>query len=104
MPNLLETFACEGGATAGYQLAGFDVYAIDLDANRLNYNPATWRRTGDAMELLSLLARGGGASFTNRYTGEIRVMYAGDFAAAHASHLASFTRLGTRRVRQVGRD
>ena len=38
-PRLLDLFACEGGASVGYDRAGFDVYAVDLDANRLKHNP-----------------------------------------------------------------
>ena len=38
-PKLLDLFACEGGASVGYERAGFDVYAVDLDANRLKRNP-----------------------------------------------------------------
>ena len=38
-PKLLDLFACEGGASVGYERAGFDVYAVDFDANRLKRNP-----------------------------------------------------------------
>lgn len=31
-PRLLDAYCCEGGATAGYQAAGFHVTGIDLDA------------------------------------------------------------------------
>lgn len=38
-PRLLDLFACEGGASVGYAKAGFDVFAVDLDENRLKRNP-----------------------------------------------------------------
>lgn len=41
-PKLLDLFACEGGASIGYARAGFDVMAVDMDANRLKRNPHAW--------------------------------------------------------------
>lgn len=46
-PKLLDLFACEGGASVGYARAGFDVLAVDMDANRLKRNPHAWL-VGDA--------------------------------------------------------
>lgn len=51
-PRLLEGCACEGGATAGYQRAGWHVTAVDLDENRLKYNPADDVVHGDAIAYL----------------------------------------------------
>jgi len=51
-PRLLDLFACEGGATAGYQRAGWHVTAVDKDLNRLHYNPAGPRYGGDALDFL----------------------------------------------------
>lgn len=48
-PRLLDAFACEGGATAGYQRAGFHVTAVDMDANRLKHNPADVKIVADAV-------------------------------------------------------
>jgi hypothetical protein len=39
-PKLLETHACQGGATAGYIRAGWDVTVVDIDARHAKYNPA----------------------------------------------------------------
>jgi DNA (cytosine-5)-methyltransferase 1 len=37
--RLLETHACQGGATAGYMRAGFDVTVVDIDKRHAKYNP-----------------------------------------------------------------
>jgi DNA (cytosine-5)-methyltransferase 1 len=39
-PRLLETHACQGGATDGYRRAGWDVTAVDVNKNHTKYNPA----------------------------------------------------------------
>lgn len=39
-PRLLETHPCQGGATAGYQRAGWHVTAVDIAPNHGKYNPA----------------------------------------------------------------
>lgn len=39
-PRLLETHACQGGATAGYLRAGWDVTVVDINRNHAKYNPA----------------------------------------------------------------
>jgi DNA (cytosine-5)-methyltransferase 1 len=48
-----DLFACEGAASVGYQRAGFDVIAVDLDANRLAYNPADHLHLGDALDAIT---------------------------------------------------
>jgi DNA (cytosine-5)-methyltransferase 1 len=50
-PRLLDLFCCEGGASVGYARAGFDVHAVDLDANRLKRNPHAWL-VGDAFDVI----------------------------------------------------
>lgn len=37
--RLLETHACQGGATAGYMRAGWDVTVVDIARNHAKYNP-----------------------------------------------------------------
>lgn len=52
MMRLLETHPCEGGGTAGYQRAGWEVTAVDMDRNRLAYNPAEHKVVGDAVAFI----------------------------------------------------
>lgn len=52
-PELLDLCGCEGGATVGYQRAGWRVTAVDMAANRLKYNPADDVVCGDALEYLA---------------------------------------------------
>jgi DNA (cytosine-5)-methyltransferase 1 len=37
--KLLETHACQGGATAGYMRAGWNVTVVDIDKRHAKYNP-----------------------------------------------------------------
>lgn len=50
--RLLDAYACEGGATRGYQRAGFHVTAVDTDKNRLRRNPADVKVIGDAVAFI----------------------------------------------------
>jgi DNA (cytosine-5)-methyltransferase 1 len=52
--RLLELYACEGGASAGYQRAGWEVTAVDIDPNRLKYNPADHKVIADAYNYVTL--------------------------------------------------
>lgn len=55
-PKLLDLFACEGGASVGYARAGFEVRAVDMDANRLKRNPHAWL-VDDAFAVIERHAR-----------------------------------------------
>lgn len=81
-PKLLDLCACEGGAGVGYDRAGFDVYSVDLDANRLKRNPYP-RTTADALKVVERLLCG----YPVRFSGLWRTEYLGlsDFAAIHVS-------------------
>lgn len=48
-PRLLETHPCQGGATAGYIRAGWDVTAVDIAKNHAKYNPAPTFVIADAV-------------------------------------------------------
>lgn len=52
-PRLLELAACEGGATRGYQNAGWHVTAVDLDGAALRRNPADVTVQADALDFLA---------------------------------------------------
>jgi DNA (cytosine-5)-methyltransferase 1 len=52
-PRLLDLCACEGGATAGYQAAGWHVTAVDLDEAALRRNPADDTYLADALAFLA---------------------------------------------------
>ena len=52
-PRLLELCACEGGASFGYQQAGWFVTAVDLDGAALKRNPAHETVQADALEYLA---------------------------------------------------
>jgi DNA (cytosine-5)-methyltransferase 1 len=100
-PRLLDLFCCEGGASRGYDLAGFDVYGIDLftktkggfSRKRYPY-PA---RQGDALFAMEMLLADGGLRFDN---GELLVLR--DFAAVHASPPCQHASAGTRAMRSKG--
>jgi DNA (cytosine-5)-methyltransferase 1 len=51
-PRLLDAFSCQGGATRGYQRAGFHVTALDNNAERAALNPADDVVVADAVEFI----------------------------------------------------
>lgn len=52
-PLLLDLFAGEGGATCGYQRAGWQVIAVDINPEALARNPAEVKWVADALEHLA---------------------------------------------------
>jgi DNA (cytosine-5)-methyltransferase 1 len=97
-PKILDTFACAGAAGTGYQRAGFDVYAVELDPVRAAHNPFPVH-VGDALAALRTLIAGGKVDFVlpdGRRTVKVNGRAAGlagdivwlgleDFTAAHGS-------------------
>ena len=81
-PKLLDLCGCEGGASAGYAET-HDVYVVDMDANRLKYNPFP-SLVADALEVLILLIAGEKVCFTSR-DGHTVWLGLADFAAIHVS-------------------
>ena len=82
--KLLDLCGCEGGASAGYYRAGFDIYVIDMDANRLRHNPHP-SLVGDALDALVQLISGGGLWFVSQDGTRRIFLRLSDFAAIHVS-------------------
>lgn len=55
--RLLDLCGCEGGASAGYQRAGWHVTSVDLDPAALKRNPADVTIVGDALDYLAAHGR-----------------------------------------------
>jgi DNA (cytosine-5)-methyltransferase 1 len=77
MPRILDLYSCAGGMGHGYRLAGFEVFAVDLDEQPNNPFPFY---QGDALEVLRTLLDGGSITFSNGET-----LSLSDFATIHAS-------------------
>lgn len=79
-PKLLDLFCCEGGASMGYHLAGFDVYGVDLfDKHSQSRYPFPSFK-GDAILALVRLLAGERLAFNNGESFDIF-----DFVAKAAS-------------------
>lgn len=81
-PKLLDLYACQGGAGAGYARAGFDVYASDLEPKHAKRNPFPFH-VGSALNALEVLIEGDSLPF--RIDGTVQWLRLADFDAIHAS-------------------
>lgn len=82
-PKMLDLFGCEGGASEGYNRAGFDVFVVDFDKNRLKRNPFP-SHLGDALVVMRTLIDGGRVDFTHR-DGRVQWLSLADFVLTHGS-------------------
>lgn len=98
--RILELCACEGGATAGYQRAGFEAYAVDLDRNRLKYSPAEGHLIADALDVLVRLLNGEAIDFLLRDGSEVSLRLE-DFDAIHVSPPCQYYTRGNARLRSM---
>lgn len=80
-PKLLDLFCCEGGAGAGYERAGFEVYGVDIEPQPRF--PFAFHQ-GDALDVLRELIRGDSVFFT-RPDGTTESLSLSDFSLIHAS-------------------
>jgi len=81
--RILDLFAGSGGAGRGYELAGFDVYSVDLDHQALVHNPHA-TTTRDALAVMRELLRGERVTFWRAGAKQVHRTI-DDFDAIHAS-------------------
>jgi DNA (cytosine-5)-methyltransferase 1 len=88
-PRLLDLFCCEGGASKGYDRAGFQVYGLDLfqKFSRKRYPFPSYQ--GDALDALRRLLAGDTLPFTDQ-DGTVEWLTLADFAAIAASPPCQF--------------
>lgn len=77
-PKLLDLFSKAGGAGTGYERAGFDVHAVDIEAQPNSPHPFY---RADAVDIIARLLSGRGVQFEPG----ARPLTIDDFAVIHAS-------------------
>lgn len=81
-PKLLDLYCCQGGASEGYVLRGFEVFGVDNQPQPRYPFPF---HQGDALDVLRRLIAGEAIPFQLGAFGIIRWMRLEDFDAIHAS-------------------
>lgn len=81
---LLDLFCCEGGAARGYQLAGFEVFGVDINPKFATRYAGDWFTAASALDVLATLLEGGSVAF-HSHAPATRELTLNDIAAIHAS-------------------
>ena len=105
-PKLLDLFCCEGGASRGYEQAGFDVYGVDLFTTvKGGFSRKRYPYPAQQRDVLAVLRR---LVINDGYVGIIfdsdEYLRLSDFAAIHASPPCQHASAGTRAMRAKGDD
>lgn len=97
-PRLLDLYCCAGGASAGYERAGFEVFGVDKDAQP-DY-PFAFHQ-GDALDVMRRLLAGEALAFTRR-DGSVELLRLSDFDAIAGSPPCQFFTAYRRKGHGVG--